>query len=325
MPTQVENGKAFEYALAVSYFKFLKDEKRLAVELVMDNPYRHAMRCYDIQSTIEKQRFDLAAQRTIETMVVIEPGLIAVQGTNDILKIHLAGDEEGEVGDVRDVVFRRLAIHPTWEIGFSAKNNHEAVKHSRLSMGIDFGESWLLHPCSSTYFEEIRPIFSWITELREANPQMKWTDLGENKSMKVYKPLLDAFRKEMLRLANLYPDVPQNLLSYLIGRKPFYKIIKDDKNSLVIVKAFNMGGQLNKTVNGISPKAKTDKIKFPKRIIELAYKESSDTTLIMVLDEGWQVSFRIHSASTYLENSLKFDIQLIGNPPVLFTQHLFNI
>ncbi len=45
----------------------------------------------------------------------------------------------------------------------------------------------------------------------------------------------------------------------------------------------------------------------------------------MVLDEGWQISFRIHNASTLIEPSLKFDIQLIGNPPVLFTQHLFNL
>ena len=44
---------------------------------------------------------------------------------------------------------------------------------------------------------------------------------------------------------------------------------------------------------------------------------------MMVLDEGWQISFRIHYASSLLETSLKFDINLIGNPPILFTQHLF--
>ena len=45
----------------------------------------------------------------------------------------------------------------------------------------------------------------------------------------------------------------------------------------------------------------------------------------MVLDEGWQISLRIHTAKDKIESSLKFDIQLIGNPPVLFTQHLFNL
>ena len=32
------------------------------------------------------------------------------------------------------------------------------------------------------------------------------------------------------------------------------------------------------------------------------------------LDEGWQFSFRIHNASTYVENSLKFDIQIVWMP-----------
>lgn len=136
-------------------------------------------------------------------------------------------------------------------------------------------------------------------------------------------PLLKAFRKEMLRLTKSNPIASSNLLQYLIGRKPFYKVIKEDNKKIVVVKAFNIGGKLNQTVNGKKPIVKTDTIKLPTRVIELEFKEESDTTLMMVLDEGWQISFRIHSASTYIENSLKFDIQLIGNPPILFTQHLF--
>ena len=34
----------------------------------------------------------------------------------------------------------------------------------------------------------------------------------------------------------------------------------------------------------------------------------------LYLDEGWQFSFRIHNASTYVETSLKFDVQIIGMP-----------
>ena len=90
-----------------------------------------------------------------------------------------------------------------------------------------------------------------------------------------------------------------------------------------IVKAFNLGGELNKTVARNKARATTEKIKFPTRIIELEFKEDSNNTLMMILDEGWQISFRIHNASSKLEKSLKFDINLIGNPPILFTQHLF--
>jgi hypothetical protein len=32
------------------------------------------------------------------------------------------------------------------------------------------------------------------------------------------------------------------------------------------------------------------------------------------MDNGWQLSFRIHNASTKVEPSLKFDVQFIGMP-----------
>lgn len=320
--TQVENGKAFEYSIAKNYFDHLISLK-LNVELVENKSLEIAKSFYEKATEKERERFDIAARNTIETLLVIEPGLIAQNGSNDLLRIHLATDSQGQLGDVRDVVFQRENSKPQWEIGISAKNNHEAVKHSRLSPTINFGKEWFGHSCSEQYFSEIEKVFFWIKGLIAGNEKMTWNDLGNAKDLDVYLPILQAFRKELLQLSSTYDDVPGNLLSYLIGRKPFYKIIKDDKNNLVIVKAFNLGGELNKTVARIKPRANTEKIKFPTRIIELEFKEGSNNTLMMVLDEGWQISFRIHNASSLLELSLKFDINLIGNPPILFTQHLF--
>ncbi|MHB9142761.1 MAG: HaeIII family restriction endonuclease [Paludibacter sp.] len=319
---QVENGKAFEYSIAKNYFDHLVS-LNINVELVENKSLDIAKGFYEKVTKKEQERFDIAAKNTIETLLVIEPGLIAQKGNTDILKIHLATDVQGQLGDVRDVVFHRENSKPQWEIGISAKNNHEAVKHSRLSPTINFGRDWLGHSCSDQYFIEINQVFSFIKDQMNTNEIMTWNDLGETKVYDVYLPILMSFRRELLRLSNTYKDVPSRLLSYLIGRKPFYKIIKDDRNNLVIVKAFNLGGELNKTVAGIKPRASTEKIKFPTRIIELELKENSDNTLMMVLDEGWQISFRIHNASSLLETSLKFDINLIGNPPILFTQHLF--
>ncbi len=37
----------------------------------------------------------------------------------------------------------------------------------------------------------------------------------------------------------------------------------------------------------------------------------------MTFDQGWQLSFRIHNASTMVEPSLKFDINIIGLPRVI--------
>ena len=322
MPTQVENGKAFEYAIAKAYYDYLED-RGVTAFFQADEHYQNAKICFEIQNEDSKASFYTAAMKTIETMVAIEPGLTSPREKEDWLRIRLASDREGAFGDVRDVIFSRNYNNAAWEMGISAKNNHDAVKHSRLSQTIDFGKEWMECPCSSRYFSEIKPVFDYLTRLRNQNPQFKWEELGESKSEEVYVPLLKAFRKEMLCLTKDNSAAPANLLQYLIGRKPFYKVIKDDRKNIVVVKAFNIGGKLNQTVNGRKPVIKTDVVKLPTRIIEFEFKDNSDTTLMMILDEGWQISFRIHSASTYIETSLKFDINLIGNPPILFTQHLF--
>lgn len=322
MPSQVENGKAFEYAIAKVYNDYLESENN-RVWLQDNVALNNAKRCFEIQEVSSQRGFYVAAEKTIETLVAIEPGLVSAKNQSDFLNIRLAADSEGIIGDVRDVIFSRPMANPAWEIGISAKNNHDAVKHSRLSPLIDFGAEWMDFPCSLAYFSEIRPVFDNLMQIKLNNPKTTWADLGEAKSEDVYVPLLKAFRKEMLQLTRLNPQASANLLHYLIGRKPFYKIIKEDRSNIVVVKAFNIGGKLNQTVNKKKPIVKTDTVKLPSRIIELEFKENSDTTLMMILDEGWQISFRIHSASTFIENSLKFDIQLIGNPPILFTQHLF--
>ena len=82
-------------------------------------------------------------------------------------------------------------------------------------------------------------------------------------------------------------------------------------------------GTLNRPIKNIKPKAKTPKLKLPSRLIEIVYKDNSKTTLIVSMDEGWQISFRIHNASSRVEPSLKFDINLISAPHTLFTNHIF--
>jgi len=46
------------------------------------------------------------------------------------------------------------------------------------------------------------------------------------------------------------------------------------------------------------------------------------TTLIVELNNDWTLSFRIHNASSRIEPSLKFDINLLKAPNSLFTNKL---
>lgn len=137
--TQVTNGKAFEYALATAYSNYLQ-EQGVYLDLVQNDAYKSAEKFYKSVAYVERKRFDFCAALTIESIVKLEPGLRYIGNANQKLKIYISADDAGEGGDVRDVVFERN--NPRWEIGFSAKNNNDAVKHSRLSSILDFGKSW---------------------------------------------------------------------------------------------------------------------------------------------------------------------------------------
>ena len=319
MAEQVKNGKAFEFALAETYYDSIK---KLGVPVVLhqDKQYDNCKECLGSFDKDAKNRFKMSALVTVDTLFKLEPGLFADTNQNNPINIRIAKDEEGRNGDVRDVIVYRDS--PSWTIGFSAKNNNDAVKHSRLSAILDFGKEWLNVPVSKQYWSDIEPIFGMIDNIQKRNPDTTCDELGQKKELEIYVPLLEAFRKELLCIYENNDKVPQKLISYLIGRYPFYKIIKDDTHNLVIVKAYNIEGGLNKTVNGEKARYKTPKINLPTRIVEFE-RHNSTNTLYMILDGGWEISFRIHNASTKLERSLKFDIRLLGNPPILFTQHIF--
>ncbi len=62
-------------------------------------------------------------------------------------------------------------------------------------------------------------------------------------------------------------------------------------------------------------------VELPDRLVALEFKPNSDNTVEMYFNHGWQISFRIHNASSRVESSLKFDVQFIGMPPkVLFLE-----
>jgi len=318
MAKQVETGKAFEYALLEAF------NERLSVltnvRIVDNASYKNAKRCFDSFDDIERGKYRLNASAAINLLIDLEPRLQHSTNANDILELEIVPDKEGQLGDVRDV----LAIRSLqkWEIGISAKNNHRAVKHSRLSNTIDFGNKWLGISNSKDYFAEIKPIFDNLSQLKKASKStQKWDTLGDYHTS-VYVPVLNAFKKELERLESMHGDViARTLVKYLIGNKDFYKVIKG-KNS-VEIQAYNLEGTLNQKFQSISPKAAISKLKLPSRLIEVIYAEGSKSTLLVSLNEGWQISFRIHNASSRIEPSLKFDINLVSSPHSLFTNHIF--
>jgi len=317
MANQTINGKAFEYALLLEFYERLKIIT--SVSITENEPYQNAKGCFESFIEDEQDTFRITASAAINFLIDIEPRLSNGINKNDILVLEIVSDQAGQTGDVRDVlVIRSLQ---KWEIGISAKNNHRAVKHSRLSLNIDFGEKWLGVPCSQNYFAEIKPIFDMLANLKAKDKSTKWTSI-ENMHEVVYVPILNAFRKELLRLDKANPNiVAENLVQYLIGNEDFYKVIKGNKK--VEIQAYNLKGTLNLPFESVKPKAKIPKLKLPTRLIEIVHQDNSTTTLLVSLNEGWQISFRIHNASSRVEPSLKFDINLVSAPHTLFTNHIF--
>ncbi|WP_100610743.1 HaeIII family restriction endonuclease [Confluentibacter lentus] len=316
MATQTINGKAFEYALLLEFYERLKIVT--SVSITINEPYQNAKGCFDSFVEDEQDTFRITASAAINFLIDIEPKLSNGINQSDILVLEIVSDQAGQSGDVRDVLIIRSL--QKWEIGISAKNNHRAVKHSRLSFNIDFGEKWLGVPCSQNYFAEIKPIFDMLANLKANDKSTKWTSI-ENMHEVVYIPILNAFRKELLSLDKENPNiVAENLVQYLIGNQDFYKVIKGNKK--VEIQAYNLNGSLNLPFENIKPKAKIPKLKLPSRLIEIVYQNNSSTTLLVSLNEGWQISFRIHNASSRVEPSLKFDINLVSAPHTLFTNHI---
>lgn len=251
--------------------------------------------------------FMTSAGAAIDMVLELEPRMAEVD--SDELTLEFQKDGQGVKGDVRDIVIKRKNIE--WEIGLSIKHNHDAVKHSRLSHKLDFGNEWFGMPCSDEYWEAVEPVFDLLKQ--EKNYGTKWSEIAD-KSQKVYIPLLQAFIDEINRANEKDQTMPRKMIEYLIGIEDYYKVVSKDSKRLTMIHTFNMHDTLNKPAKNKVSAITVPIVKLPTRLVALEFKPGSDNTVEMYLDNGWQLSFRIHNASTKVEPSLKFDVQFVSMP-----------
>lgn len=300
MAGQAKSGKAFEYSLAVELYNQLQSLGK-NVLLIENSSLEIARRYYlDFSTEIERQEaYRDASQVAIQQIISYEPRI----NNLDNFEIFLQEDGAGINGDVRDIVLQAS----NYEIGISAKNNHNALKHSRLSRRLNFGCEWFQISCSQNYFNTITPVFDSLAQYKQN--RIRWSDI--NKEEEVYVPLLTAFQQELLQLNDEH-DIVNSLIMYLIGRVDFYKVIKLDSNSTVRIYPFNLNNSLGDF----------DQVLLPTMLNSIEFHETKRNTLIATFDNNWQISFRIHNASTNVENSLKFDITLLSAHESLITLSL---
>lgn len=305
-----DNGRAFEFiCLKTLNIKILRHRP---VKVEENSSFFAAKRAWESITPDVKDALIASAKAAVESILELEP--LILEDGDDTLYLKIQLDEEGEKGDVRDILIIRRNIH--WEIGLSLKHNHFAVKHSRLAKSLDFGARWFGVPCSKEYWDDIHPIFCMLE--KEKDRGKKWSELP-NKEQDVYIPLLRAFVDEVKRSNSTYEGIPKKMVEYLLGEFDFYKVISVDHQHMAQIQAFNLRGTLNKDSSEKSPEIVIPVSSLPSRIVALDFKPGSNNTVELYMDGGWQFSFRIHNAATFIETSLKFDVQIIGMPATIIT------
>lgn len=303
-------GRAYEYTCITTLYNEVG--KLRNVEIEHNSAYDAALHAWSLVDPLFQNVLTESAKSTVVTIFDMEPKI--TEPSDDLLKLKIQTDNKGKEGDVRDIVISRKDIQ--WEIGLSIKHNHFAVKHSRLAKSLDFGQKWFHIPCSEKYWIDIKPIFDYLKKQKDSNK--KWSDLP-NKDKEVYIPLLQAFVEEIMRSNQLNTEVPKRMVEYLLGEFDFYKVISIDSRRLTQVQTYNIHGKLNQASKISKPKIELPIAYLPTRIVSLGFKPNSTNTVELYMDGGWQFSFRIHNASTIVETSLKFDIQIIGMPAAIIS------
>ncbi len=299
-------GRAYEYAWCLALEQKLSVFKKVIVD--KQNGFNACYRAYESLEKSLQERYLASAKQGVLLLLDCEPLLSEVIGSSqNEITLSLQKDKLGEIGDIRDI----LIYFDRFCIGLSIKHNHDAVKHSRLSKDLDFGGKWLGVRVSQNYKDTIKPLFERLENAKKEG--MLWRDFP-NKEQEIYAPLLQAFKKEVLRIdENKENKVPQKMVEYLLGKYDFYKAILLEREQKTKLEAYHFNNTLNRSVKN-KPKRIIPLSKLPTRMIYFDFKPKSFNTLELVLNEGWSFSLRIHNASSKVEPSLKFDIKLLSKP-----------
>lgn len=303
-------GRVYEYICLTSLQEAISEFRPSVIEY--NSSYDAALRAWNTLSQEEQSFYAKSATAAVKTIFQLEPHII--EEGEDLLKLFIQQDKSGEQGDVRDIVIVRSTIR--WEIGLSVKHNHFAVKHSRLSPSIDFGEKWFGIPCSQTYWDEVKPVFDFLKQKQSQRCEFK--DLAD-KEQQVYVPLLKAFMREVEAQYASHSDLPAKMVEYLLGKYDFYKIISIDAKQITQIQSYNLHSSLNKATRKTKPTIAIPVADLPTRIISMDFMPERANTLELYLDKGWAFTFRIHNAEKMVMPSLKFDIQFIGLPTSIIT------
>lgn len=281
-----KHGKALEYILVATIIKLMPKGMTRLTNQAADFQKRDKSDFQWLEPEL-RTRF-LKQAKQIYSWLDIEFGI-----SEHKLLLHRLSDHEARQGDVADLC---ISFNDE-QISLSLKNNHHALKHQRPPsaaqwMGLSKGEEK-----DATYREEINSIFNnFVTYAK--NIKSDATKFNEIKAIEgnsienmLYKPMCDCIasflKKECANEASV-----RNLFTFLVS-KDYYKLICK-KNDIQIYKFFD--------------------IEIP-HSVTISRRESNYIDLSF--SNGWLIEMRIHTASSSIKLSLKFDTHLSNADDVL--------
>ena len=173
-----DQGRAYEYAWIQSLYKALAEFRK--ARIVENSSLAANEKAWTMIDVDMQKAFMISADAAINTLLELEPRMS--ETGDDELTLEFQKDGQGVNGDVRDIVIKRTDIE--WEVGLSIKHNHNAVKHSRLSHRLDFGNEWFDMPCSDEYWEAVTPIFDTLKKEKENGTN--WSEIKDKSLKSVY-------------------------------------------------------------------------------------------------------------------------------------------
>jgi len=227
-----------------------------------------------------------------KTVSIVHDWLTKIINGKDI-EIDRLSDDEAKKGDVTDIRITEKGR----EVNLSIKHNHSALKHQRPPTTV----LWCGYTKRCQEDLEFRKKYkevveSFLSETRKALPKAslfrELSAIGEGHIKdKFYFPVCSLVAKTIKELCSS-PKRTEALFNFLVGKAIFYKII--DENDRVRILDFT-------------------NVEIPKKV---NVKPRDKSYVDLYFSNGWKVGMRLHTASSRLGTSLKFDTQAISLPNV---------
>jgi len=209
------------------------------------------------------------------------------------ITIHKITDNEAKKGDVTDI----RIIGAKRQVNLSIKHNHSALKHQRPPTTAN----WCGYPKKSIEDLEFRKKYKRVIDIfllksKKDVPKAKYfRDLVINKKSYIkdnlYEPVCVLVAEAINNLCK-NKECVESLFRFLVGSIRFYKII--DKPKEVIMLDFTT-------------------VSSPEKV-QATLRDKS--YIYLTFSNGWKISMRLHTASSRLGKSLKFDTQACNFPTV---------